>query len=111
MMYSILLSIILAAAFLFYHSSDKVKFINRPSWLESWGKQKYFIRGFSLLLFAIAALFVIKDQGVGAGSFAFITYIMGAFCVIILLAPYAVFRWYQLVLLFLFCLSVELLAF
>lgn len=101
----------LLAAFLFYHSSEKVKFVNRPLWLEKFSKQRSLIRGFSLLLFLLCGVVITVVQGIGAGSFALIVYIMGAFSLVILLAPYALFRWYQMALLFVFSLSLELFIF
>lgn len=110
-MYSILFSIMLFAAFLFYHSSEKVKFANRPLWLEKFSKQRNLIKGGSLLLILLCGVAITMVQGIGAGSFALIVYMMGAFSLVILLAPYALFRWYQLALLFVFSLSLELFVF
>ena len=110
-MYSILLSVILLGAFLLYHCSEKVKFSSRSLWLSQWSKHKNILRSISILLFVLSGLVLTQTQGLGAGSFALVIYIMAAFSVIILLAPYRLFRWYQLVAIFFLCLSLELLVF
>ncbi|TDQ80195.1 hypothetical protein [Sphingobacterium yanglingense] len=110
-MNSILLSVILIGSFLFYHSSEKVQFSCRPTWLNKWSKYKKTLRSISILLFILSGFVLAQTQGIGAGIFALTIYIMAAFSVTILLVPYGLLRWYQLAAIFVLCLSLELLVF
>ncbi len=110
-MYTILLFVILFASFLFYNSSGRVKFGNRPKWLEHFSRQKNLIRGVSIGIWGVTMAIVLWDQGLGSGFFALFAYIMAMLSVVVLLNPYKYLRWQHLVMVLALSLVLECVVF
>ncbi|UIR55980.1 hypothetical protein LZQ00_17165 [Sphingobacterium sp. SRCM116780] len=110
-MYTSLLLIILMACLLFYHTSKKVKFKNRSTWLEKLCAQKTFARIISIVLFLLAGYMSMYLQGAGAGFFALFAYVMAMMSLVILLRPYTYLKWQHILGLYLICLFFEIFIF
>lgn len=107
-MYSIILGIILIAAFIWFNTSTKVKFPKRAIWLEKIVANRKNAQITSILL-AISSLFAIVNlQGIGAGIFAWLIYSMGLLSLVVLLFPYQYINYKHVLVLFAFCLAFEL---
>lgn len=87
-MYTLLLSLVILASFLFFQSSKRVKFERRPQWLLRLVEKRQILKCISLGLLGACGIITMWVQGIGSGFFAFFAYVMTAFCIIILLYPY-----------------------
>ncbi|WP_206366987.1 hypothetical protein [Sphingobacterium sp. SGG-5] len=110
-MYTILLFVILFASFLFYNSSERVKFSNRPKWLTDLSRKKSLIRSVSIGIWCVAMAIVLWDQGLGSGFFALFAYIMAMLSVVVLLNPYKYLRWQHLIVVLVLGLVLEFVVF
>ncbi|NQD69902.1 hypothetical protein HP439_04090 [Sphingobacterium shayense] len=108
-MYTLLLGSILFASYFFYHSSTKVKFKNRPAWLERLAAKPNVLRraAFAILIVGLVACCLL--HGIGAGIFGWIVYMMGTLCLVVLLDPYHFLKGKHIVIVFLISGFLELL--
>lgn len=107
-MYSIILGMILVAAFIFFNTSKKVKFSERAIWLEKIVSNRRKAQIISAILAIISLSFIIYLQGLGAGLFAWLIYFMGLLSVVVLLFPYQYFKYKHVLILFFICVLLEL---
>ena len=107
-MYSIILSIILIAAFIWFNTSKKVKFAKRAPWLEKIAANKNRARIITALLAIISLCAVVYLQGFGAGIFAWLIYVMGLLSLVVLLFPYHYLKYKHVLFIFGFSLVFEL---
>jgi hypothetical protein len=107
-MYSIILAIILIAAFIWFNTSKKVKFAKRAPWLDKIVANRNKARTITTLLAVISLCAVVHLQGFGAGIFAWLIYVMGILSLVVLLFPYHYLKYKHVLLIFGLCLVLEL---
>jgi len=107
-MYSIILGVILIAAFIWFNTSKKVKFPKRPNWLEKIVAKQKNAKVTSILLAISSLLAIVYLQGFGAGIFAWLIYCMGLLSLVVLFFPYQYIKYKHVLILFAFCLVLEL---
>ncbi len=107
-MYSIILGMILVAAFIWFNTSKKVKFPRRTAWLEKIVSNRRRAQIICTILTIFSLLFIVCLQGIGAGIFAWIIYCMGLLSLVVLLFPYQYIKYKHVLFLIIFCLILEL---
>ncbi|WP_312697637.1 hypothetical protein [Sphingobacterium mizutaii] len=105
-MFSLIILFVFTGTYFFYCSSKKMKNIHlvENSIFKSLSPKQ--LKGLGLILLLAAACLTLVKQGIEAGSFAFIVYLMAFLSLINLLFPYKAFQWKHI--LFLFSISLIL---
>ncbi|WP_149524469.1 hypothetical protein [Sphingobacterium hotanense] len=107
-MYTLILGMILVAAFIWFNTSKKVRFPKRAIWLEKVVAKRTKAQVISAVLAISSLLATVYLQGLGAGIFAWLIYGMGFLSLIVLLFPYQYLTYKHVLILFAFCLVFEL---
>lgn len=107
-MFSLIILFVFTGTYFFYCSSKKMKSIHQIEYsiFKSFTPIQLKVSGFILL--AIAACLTIVKQGLEAGSFAFIVYLMTFLSLVNLLFPYKTLKWKHILFLFSISLIIEL---
>src|SRR5690606_27118217 len=106
---TLLLGSFLLASYLFYHSSDRIKFQSRPAWIEKLSKKPKQLRTIAMGIFLIGLLASLLLHGLGSGIFGWIVYMMGMLCLVVLLHPYRQLKGNHMIVFFLISGVLELL--
>lgn len=107
-MYTIILLLIFSALLIWYNCSERVKFQERPQWLERLTEQKKICKLFSGFILLISLILICLVQGIGAGIFAWFIYIMGILCMLVLFSPYQILKRNHIFLIVMACLVLEI---
>ncbi|MBP3943707.1 hypothetical protein J5U18_09050 [Sphingobacteriaceae bacterium WQ 2009] len=106
-MYTLLLSFIFAASFIWFQTSRKVKFIAQPDFLRKLFPTPRKAVFSALIIYACCLLAICLLQGIGAGIPGFIGILMASFSCIVLLQPYRFWTSLRLAIMVFICLVVE----
>jgi len=110
-MYSTICLLIFTAFYLFYNTSQKRKNEPKPQWAKALAARRSLSRSGSILLLIAAWIIVANLQGLGAGTFAFGTYLMAMASLIVLINPFRYLQWKHVLGIFVCCLFFECLIF
>lgn len=94
--------------FLWYNRSKKVKFLNRPIWLDRimTNNKTYHILIVSIIVVTLLCLTIIK--GIAAGLFAWIVLVMGFLSLIVLIYPFQYMKSKSILMILSVCLLIEI---
>ncbi len=107
-MISFIFLFVFTGSYLIYFSSNKmVKTHNVENTFLRIIPLKY-LKPLGLIFLSIAGIFTLKYQGLEAGSYALIVYIMGSLSLVILLIPYKILSWKHLIIIFIVIMFLEL---
>lgn len=100
----------MAGSYLIYCSSKKMKAAHNAGDTFLKAIPVEYLKPVGMIILLISATLTMKEQGVEAGAFAFIVYLMGSFSLVNLLLPYKELKWFHLLALFMVAIGIELLS-
>lgn len=106
-MYSIAILLLFIAFLIFYNTSKKSNWADKPAWATTYGKQKQVSLLLSAILMLISCGLLIYLDGTVAGIFSFVVITMAMGNVIVLLFPFRYVSISHVILLFLFFAGLE----
>src|SRR5690606_31206001 len=107
-MYTSLLFIIFFSFYILYNTSKKEKIHSSPSWISYFNKHPKLTKILSIIILTVATLFMCIHQGISSAIFSLIVYMMGILSLIVLLCPFNMIKWTNILFIFLLFIGIEL---